>query len=344
MIDEERTADSLLAADALASVADNQAAIAPARAETGKRSLLDYLGLGVRGFMMGASDVVPGVSGGTMALILGIYEELVESIRAVGQRDFLGAVVRLRWRDALAALNWPFLAAVGAGIALAVLTLARGLEWLLQSHPVLLWSFFFGLVLASGAVVSRRVERWSLPLGLVTLAAAAGAYLIVGLVPARTPDQPWFLFLSGALAICAMILPGISGAFILVLLGKYEFALAALNRGDVVSIGLIGLGAGVGLVTFAQLLGWLLKRHHNLTIAALTGLMLGSLRKLWPWKVDAAWIYNVEGEAVPVVQNNILPELSIAGALNPEVVYAALLALVGFGLVLTLTWVAKRIA
>ena len=286
---------------------------------------------------MGAADVVPGVSGGTMAFILGIYEELIESIRSFARPPFLKALMRFRLREAAAAVNLPFLIAVGAGILAAILTLAKGIEWLLVNEPEFVWSFFFGLVLASVFTVARRVQRWSVPMWLAALAGAAGAYILVGLVPLQTPDHAAFLFFSGALAICAMILPGISGAFVLVLLGKYQYILSALNRRDFPPIIWLGLGAAVGIVTFAQVLGWLFRRYHDPTVALLTGLMVGSLRKVWPWKVDVQFMTGPHGEKIPTVQENVLP-----ASLDGDVLIAVALAVIGFGLVLLLDWWANR--
>ena len=291
---------------------------------------------------MGSADVVPGVSGGTMAFILGIYEELVSSIRAVGRPEFLRPLFKLQWGQALQALNWPFLAAVASGILLAIVSLARGLEWLLVHHPVLIWSFFFGLVLGSVLTVSRRVKRWRVPLWAALGLGAVGAYVLVGLVPVQTPNTWWFLFLSGALAICAMILPGISGAFILVLLGKYQTVLSAVNQRDIVTLALVVAGAAVGIVSFAQLLEWLFKRYHDVTVALLTGLMLGSLRKVWPWKETLAWITDSHGAMVPTVQQNVLPQLTVGGTVNLEVVVAVGLALLGFAVVVVLERLANR--
>jgi putative membrane protein len=301
----------------------------------------DYAGLVARGFLMGSADVVPGVSGGTMAFILGIYEELLSSIRAVGQPEFWRAALRLRFGQALQSINWPFLLAVGSGIALAVITLARGLEWLLVHQPVLLWSFFFGLVLGSVLTVSRRIRRWRLPLWAALAAGTIGAYILVGLVPLHTPNTWWFLFLSGAIAICAMILPGISGAFVLVLLGKYAPVLSAVNQRDFVTLALVGAGAAVGIVSFAQILSWLFRRYHDLTVALLTGLMLGSLRKVWPWKVTLESVADSSGELLPVVQHNELPVFFSQGAVNPEVLIAGGLAVVGFVVVVILERWAK---
>jgi putative membrane protein len=307
-----------------------------------QRTLRQYLGLVARGFCMGAADVVPGVSGGTMAFILGIYEELIQSIRQIGQPQFLQSVIRLRWREALQLLNWPFLAALATGIFLAILTLAQGLEWLLENQPTVVWSFFFGLVLASVFVVSKRIRRWRPPLVAALLLAAAGAYLLVGLVPAQTPETWWFLFLSGALAITAMILPGISGAFILVLLGKYQYVLSAVNQRDVVIIAIVFAGAAVGIVTIAQLLGWLFRRFHDMTVATLTGLILGSLRKVWPWKVDLAWMTDRHGQQIPTLQQNVLPDLWANGSLSSDVILAILLASTGIAAVVLLDRLARQ--
>ena len=300
------------------------------------RSAGAYAGLVARGFAMGSADVVPGVSGGTMAFILGIYEELIESIRAIGRPEFFRPLIRGRIAEALRAINFYFLAAVGSGILLAILTLARGLEWLLENRPVLVWSFFFGLVLASVLTVARRVTRWNPLLVFLAIAGTAAAWVFVGLVPVQTPETWWFLFFAGALAICAMILPGISGAFLLLLLGKYQYVLSAVNDRNVVPIFWVVLGALVGIVSFAQVLGWLFRTHHDGTVAVLTGLMVGSLRKVWPWKEDVAFIIGSHGERIPTVQRNILPSA------GDDVMMAVVLAVTGLILVLVLEWWANR--
>lgn len=291
------------------------------------RTLKDYLWLAARGFCMGAADVVPGVSGGTLAFILGIYEELLHAIHAANL-TFIRRLLTLKWRAAFADFPWRFLLAVGLGIAAAIFTLAEGLSWALHTHPSLVWAFFFGLVLASAFMVRKRVARWSFPTVLAAILSAAGAYLLVGLAPAETPDAPWFLFLSGAVAICAMILPGISGAFILVLLGKYQAVLDAVVHLDFVTLFLVAAGAATGLVSFVRLLRWLLGHYHDLTIAALTGLMLGSLRKVWPWKT---------ADVLSGRELNLLP-----ASLTLEVGLALALAALGFTLVLVIEFLASR--
>ena len=304
-----------------------------AAATTKRRSLSGYLGVLLRGFAMGSADVVPGVSGGTIAFITGIYEELLDSIRMVGQPKFWRALLTLQIAEALRLINFAFLVTLLAGIATAIIILAPGIEWLMANQAVLLWSFFLGLVLASVVTVSRKIARWTTMLWLALIIGTVGAFWLVGLVPTQTPEDWWFLILSGALAICAMILPGISGSFILVLLSKYQFFINAVNQRDLISIALAGIGAVVGLVAFAQVLSWLFKRYHDLTVALLTGFMLGSLRKVWPWKEVLASITDRHGELIPTIEQNVLPPLTTNGAFNLEIVYALLLALAGFALV-----------
>ncbi len=290
-----------------------------------RRRLRDHLLVSLKGMAMGACDVIPGVSGGTMALILGIYEELIESLHTLGRPKFLVAVFRLRFGEVFAQLNWRFLLALVIGIAVAVLSLARGLEWLLEHHAALLWSFFFGLIAASVVTVSERVERWHGGALAAFILGSAGAFLLVGLSPAESPDAAWFLFLSGAIAISALILPGISGAFILVLLGKYEYILGAVSRFDIATVAIVGLGAVVGLISFVQFLYWIFERAYNLTIALLCGFMLGSLRKVWPWQ-------ETDGK----LSVNVLPPV------DEQLVYAVVLAVVGFGLVFAADRIQQR--
>ena len=294
------------------------------------RSFIDYLILALKGFCMGASDVVPGVSGGTMAFILGIYEELINAIKSFDLKS-VQLLVTLKIRMLLNRISWQFLLAVGIGILTAIFTLSRVLGWLLQNRPVLIWSFFLGLILASVVSVSRRIEKWRPSTCACLLGGITGTYLLVGLVPVATPNTPWFLFLCGAVAICAMILPGISGAFMLVLLGKYQYVLGAVNNRDFVILALVAAGACVGIVLFSRLLGWLLGKYHDMMVAILTGLMLGSLRKVWPWKETVESLVDVHGKVVPLVQTNILP-----GQWNGEVLAALFLMLAGLVMVLFL--------
>ncbi len=288
---------------------------------------------------MGSADVVPGVSGGTMAFILGIYQQLIDAIHRLGDPELFRLIAGFRVRDAINYVPWRFLLTLGSGILLAILTLARFIEVWLVERPSLLWGFFFGLVAASVVVVFKRVRHWSADRWVALVLGAISAFLIVGLVPANTPSSWWFLLLSGALAICAMILPGISGSFILLLLGKYQTVLGAVNDRDLAIIALVGTGAIVGIVTFARFLHWILGRFHDVTVAALIGFMAGSLRKIWPWKETLETALDRHGELFPVRQINIVP-----ADWTPEVLTVLGLAILGFIAVVTLDRLAQPAA
>ncbi len=283
----------------------------------------------LRGMGMGAADVVPGVSGGTIALITGIYEELINSIKSINL-DAARLFFTGRWASFWKQINGNFLLAVFAGIFISVLSLAKLLEYLLEHQAVLIWSFFFGLILASSYVVSRKIKKWSYKKILALLAGIAIAFYITSVTPTTTTDASWFLILSGGLASCAMILPGISGSFILLLLGKYSFALHAVNERILLDLLLLGLGAVTGLILFANLLSWLLKKYHDLTITVLVGFMIGSLNKIWPWK-ETLETMVLEGEVKPLVEKNILPSV---GNSADQVWMALLLAATGIALIL----------
>ena len=300
------------------------------------RPFIAYLGLTMKGFCMGAADVVPGVSGGTMAFILGIYEELIKSIKSF-DLIFLRLLFSLKVKEALDHASWQFLMAIGLGILMAIFTLARILAWLLQNQPVLIWSFFFGLIVASLFTVSKHLNKWTPSIFVWIGLGALCFYLLVGMVPAKTPDTVWFLFMSGAIAICAMILPGISGAFIIVLLGKYHYVLEAVNNRDVFTLLLVAAGAGVGLATFVRLLNWLFNRYHDITIALLTGLMLGSLRKIWPWKETLQSMKDTHGNVIATAQANILQS-----HWDTELMIAFCLVVVGFLVIISLNFLAEK--
>ncbi len=293
------------------------------------RGLKHYLYVAVSGLTMGAADVVPGVSGGTMAFIMGVYEELVDALKTFNWRLLL-LLLRLRFREAAAAVPWRFLAVLGAGIAAAVLVLAGPIGWLLDHHPVPLFAFFFGLVLASIVTVAARL-RGSVAAVLCLLLGTAAAWWLVGLVPAAMPHDAVTLFLSGAAAITAMILPGISGSFILLLLGQYEFAIDAVRDRDFLAILPLAKGAICGILPFVRILSWLLRRHHQLTLALLIGFMAGSLRKIWPYKA----VVPGQGEGAAFREINVLPAVDGAFWL------AAGLCVLGFLLVLGLNRMAR---
>ena len=267
------------------------------------RGLKHYLYVAFSGLTMGAADVVPGVSGGTMAFIMGIYEDLVDALRVFNWRLLL-LLVRLRFGDAVAAIPWRFLAVLGAGITAAILVLAGPVGWLLDHHPIPLFAFFLGLVLASIVTVAARI-RWSVAPVCCLVLGSGMAWWLVGLVPMEMPHDFMTLFLSGAAAVTAMILPGISGSFILLVLGQYEFAIDAVRDRDFLALLPLVKGAICGILPFVRILSWLLHRHHQLTVALLVGFMVGSLRKIWPFKA----VVPVAGETPSLRELNILPAL-----------------------------------
>ena len=273
-----------------------------------KRSPLDYLIISLKGMAMGAADVVPGVSGGTIAFISGIYEELIDSLNNINF-SLLKNLKTEGFKNTWNLANGHFLLALLSGVFVSVISLSKGVKWLLEHHPVLLWAFFFGLVLASIIYVGKQIKTssWNLKLFVAMGLGAAVAFLITTLNPSESSDANLFLFGAGALAICAMILPGISGAFILVILGAYSPVLEAINTRDLKTIFFIGAGAVVGLLSFSKLLKWLFEKYHELTLALLTGFMIGSLNKIWPWKVALTYRTNSKGMQVPLNEKSISP-------------------------------------
>jgi putative membrane protein len=303
------------------------------------RTLADYFIISLKGIAMGAADVVPGVSGGTIAFISGIYEELLTSISAVNFKTFKllkSEGVKSFWK----AINGNFLISLLLGIGISIVSLAKLISWLLEHHPILLWSFFFGLVLASILYIGKQITEWKIATVVILVLGAALAYWITTLDPLISEDtSPLFLFFAGAIAICAMILPGISGAFILVLLGAYKPVLEALDNRDFKIIGIVAAGSVVGLLLFSRILKWLFSHHKNLTLAILTGFVLGSLNKIWPWKETLTWRGNSDGIQVPLNEQSISP-FSFDG--DPQLLISILLAIGGFLTILILEKIAIK--
>jgi putative membrane protein len=294
-----------------------------------------------KGLAMGAADVVPGVSGGTVAFITGIYDELLRSIASIPAAALM--LLRGRIVDAWRAANATFLLVLLLGILTSVLSLARLITYLLAEQPIPVWSFFFGLILVSAHLVAREIQRWNWSRGLSFVLGAAFAYWITVASPVQLGSDPFSLFLAGAIAICAMILPGISGSFILVLLGLYAVVLGAVKSFDLLLLAVFASGCLVGLICFASLLRWLLVRWRDLSLAFLTGLMLGSLNKIWPWKQTLTWRTDRHGEQLPLLQANLLPgRFAEVSGQDPQLLLAILLALGGVLLVLGLQWLAGR--
>jgi len=271
-----------------------------------KRGIKDYGMLMLKGIAMGAADVVPGVSGGTVAFIVGIYEELINSIKSINPTN-LKLLFSLRIAEFWKAINANFLLALVSGIAISIFSLAKLITYLLENEPVLVWAFFFGLVLSSTYFVAKTITQWDWKTYLFFVIGTVGAYFITVATPTETPNNLFFIFLCGAIAICAMILPGISGSFILVLLGKYFYIMSAVKSLDIVVMLVFICGAFVGITSFSNVLSFLLRRFHNTTIATLAGFMLGSLNKVWPWKETVETYVDSHGHIKPLVEENILP-------------------------------------
>ncbi|WP_346854897.1 DUF368 domain-containing protein [uncultured Draconibacterium sp.] len=307
------------------------------------RTTKDYFTLVLKGMGMGAADVVPGVSGGTIAFITGIYEELINSIKSINinaiKLFFTGKFAEF-WK----AINGTFLLSVFIGIGISVVSLAKGLEFLLNHYPILVWSFFFGLIIASAIYVARSIKKWDLGTVVAGILGIAVAYLITVISPAEANTSYWFIFVSGAIAICAMILPGISGSFILVLLGMYKFILEAVGDVNIAVIGTFMVGAAVGIISFSNVLSWLLKKYHNLTIAVLAGFMVGSLNKVWPWKEVTETIIDRHGELKPIAERNILPATYEQITGNEALLLGALiLVIAGFALIFVVEGIGKKL-
>jgi len=306
-----------------------------------ERSKKQLLGITLRGMAIGAADVVPGVSGGTIAFISGIYEELIHSISSIN----LKALKILRkegikpfWKH----INGTFFVALLLGIAISVLTLANLVTYFLNEHPVMVWSFFFGLVLASVYIIIRTIDKWSVFSVISLMVGTAGAAYIATLHVTASGGDLWYIFVSGAIAICAMILPGISGAFILVLMGSYGIVMQGLKELDWLLISVFASGCLVGILSFSHLLKYLFANFKNLLLAFLTGTLIGSLLKVWPWKNnfgDAPVVVHSDGRE-EWMQVNVWPKdyLNIVDGANSSanIFYAVLLMIAGFMVIYTL--------
>ncbi|OMP30430.1 DUF368 domain-containing protein [Mangrovimonas sp. DI 80] len=275
-----------------------------------QRRLIDYIVIALKGTAMGAADAVPGVSGGTIAFISGIYEELIDTISNVN----LSLLTTLR-NDGFSAfwkqLNGNFLLALLTGILVSFVSFMRLAKYLIENHPILIWSFFFGLIVASIYFVAKQVKAWSMGTIVALIIGSVLAYYITTLPSLGSNENPLFLFFAGALAICAMILPGISGSFILVILGAYKTLSDAFHDFDLKRIAIFGLGAVVGLLSFSRVLKWLFKNYHNTTLAILTGFIFGSLNKIWPWKVTDMVMEKSSGTILPFSEISDLATLSV---------------------------------
>ncbi|MFT4714680.1 MAG: putative membrane protein [Candidatus Azotimanducaceae bacterium] len=308
-----------------------------------KRSMrAEYVKTVLIGLVMGAAEVVPGVSGGTIAFITGIYERLINAIKQCTP----ALLFRLKKEGFVAvwqAVDANFLLALFGGMGISIVLFARGISYLLVEHPIFLWSFFFGLVIASTWIVARQISRFGTDLVIFTAVGTSIGVLVTSVVPLELSPTLWFIFLGGAIAVCAWILPGLSGSFILLILGLYGTVIDAIKSFDLEVLIVLGLGCFIGLICFAQLLSKLFRDHKDETLAVLTGFMLGSLAKLWPWKETLSYQMKADGSQFPLVQEPILPQsyIQLTGQ-DPYLFVAIGIAVAGIVVVLGLDRVAGK--
>ncbi len=274
------------------------------------RTPRQYLRLILTGFAMGAADIVPGVSGGTMAFILGVYENLIDAIKSFNL-DAIRLLLGLRFNALMDQVSFRFLVALGLGLLSAILLLSSFLSATMDDPEgrILLFAFFFGLVLASILTVGAKV-RWNASSAATFVAGTVAAFAIVNIVPAAADHSYAYLFVSGMIAITAMILPGISGSFMLLILGQYDYVLTAVSNRDLPPIIVVGLGAVVGIIAFSRVLSYLLARYYNVTVALLVGFMAGSLWKIYPWKQCLESDLDRHGDFRCLLEQNIAPDTS----------------------------------
>lgn len=334
------------------------------------RSIKDYLVITAKGMAMGAADVVPGVSGGTIALIAGIYKELIDTLTSLNFSVF----TTLK-KDGIVAtfnqVNGKFLVALLGGIAISILSLAKVFHYLINNEPVLVWAFFFGLIVASVWLIGNRIPKWNVGTITALIIGAIISFSVTVISPAQGPDTIWYLFLSGALAFVAMILPGISGSFILLLLGAYHLILGKVSAlidgikdmdftiilSNGISLGVFAIGGAIGLLSFSRLLKWMFEKYENTTLAVLTGFLIGSLNKVWPWKETQEVFVKHAGEAnekiIPIVESNVLPNEYVNPVIengqiidqisaDPQTMMSLVLFVIGFLIIFVLERVSAK--
>lgn len=311
-----------------------------------KRNIKDYFLITMKGIAMGAADVVPGVSGGTIAFITGIYEELIDTINKI-DLNILKKIKQKGIKYAWHSINGNFLTALFLGIALSILSLAKGIKWMLLNEPILLWSFFFGLVLASIFYVGKQIKIFNFNIITVIILSSIASYFLTLAEPFTSPESSLYLLFCGFVAIIAMILPGVSGAFILLILGAYQTTIDTVNdlaqgllnkdfnlfKEAFINFLMLAIGAILGLKIFSKILNWLFKNYKDLTLAMLTGFMIGSLNKIWPWKKILTWRVNSKGLSVPLTEQSILPT-NFEG--DNQLALALVLITIGFVVILLL--------
>ncbi len=282
-----------------------------------------YITLYLKGVCMGIADLIPGISGGTIAFITGIYEDLIEAIKSFNLQ-FIRECLSFKLKKAFTHVNWRFLVTLLAGIFTSVFSLSKVMHWLWIYQAVWTKAFFLGLIAATVPIIGSHIkDKWAFKNVAAIAVSTVITYYIVGLVPVTTPEYAWFIFLSGAIGVCAMILPGISGSFILLVLGKYEFIIAAVSNRDFATLLIFAAGGLTGLLSIVRFLSWLLHKYHNPTLAVLTGLVIGSMRKIWPWTEALETMTTPKGKVIILEEINVLP--STFG--TPEMIAVVFIAL-----------------
>jgi len=301
-----------------------------------QRTTREMIGLFIKGSMMGAADAVPGVSGGTVAFIAGIYQELIGSLSKLGP-----AALKVLFTGGIAEcwdyVNGRFLMVLLAGMLTSIVLLSNVVLYLLSTYPQLLWGFFFGLICASSIVLSKNIEQWDVKSSALFVLGALTSFAITSMSSAVIEVSVVTIFLGGMLAICAMILPGVSGSFILLMLGLYSEVLGAVKNFDFVVLSIFAMGCMSGLLCFSKVLNWLFSQYRNFTMALLTGFLLGSLNKVWPWKETLTTRVNSHGEEVADLQQNVSPFIyQHLTSLDSQILSVTILAVLGAVVVLLL--------
>lgn len=301
--------------------------------------------LALKGLAMGIAEVIPGVSGGTIAFITGIYEELLTAIKAILGPEIFRALKRGGIPEAWKTIHGNFLVCLMLGMVTGLVIGIFGVSHLLENYPILIWALFFGLILASALVISWQVRPWGLVEVLCLVVTTAFTYYITVATPAQGPQALWFVFIAGAIAISALMLPGISGSLMLLLMGMYTLVIGSVKSVlslDFAALPIViafALGALLGMGTFSRVLTWLFKHYHNATMAAMTGFMLGSLNRIWPWRNVLETYVDRDGEVKPLVEQSVLPMHFEGG--DTMLAVAILMMVIGFAAVIA-TDIASR--
>jgi len=307
------------------------------------KSRNDYILLFVKGIGVGAVEVIPGASGAAVAFITGVYDELVHSLKAI-DLEALKLLFKFRTADFWKKINGNFLAALGGGIVFSLFSFARLINYFFDHHSILIWSFFIGIVSISGLLVLRRIRTWDISVALCLLVGAGAGYALTVLTPLQSSPNMGLIFLAGVVGVGATLIPGISGIFVLILLGQYQFLVNALLEFNVLAILLFGIGGLAAIAGFSRFLSWILDNYHGATVALLAGFMLGSLNKVWPWREALEFVTNRSGKQVPVFDQSILPwnYLATTGK-DPQVFQAVLMMALGVFIVVLIEKIAARL-